>query len=935
MSTPSNHGGYKTNLPLQESQVSPSLHPDHVQDLARSGLTPDDLERLGVRVWTLTPTDLERFLKQVGFGWALPCARSAYVLQYPADGYYRVRLFWADACQHTEKLPKYLGPPGRPVPAFVVEPVQALAGKRMQAIAVVEGEKKALALLKAGVNAVGIGGCWCFKGPDGDLVEPLDTWEWRDRIVYLVPDGDWRVNPDVVQAWTTFGLLLAAKEAAPHVVTWDPKYGKGVDDAIAAGLDVRASIESATPLTEWVAETARRFRNAVLGALASVDLPSDLADGLIRAIARSLSVSHRAVRVEVRRRREVKDRVESDVPDPEPTPEIRAWLSRPDLVDAILGAVRQVHAGDDDNALALLLAWASLRFDDPVSVLIQGPPSTGKSHLIETLRSLWPPESYVFRSSLSPRALAYTDENLAHRAVILAEAVSLVTSDESGYLVRTLLSEGRIVHESVEKTASGLKAVKLEREGPTALFATTTRLKLEEQLVSRVWLLESKSDATYLSTALDAIAFGETRVPNADAIRQALSWLYWHGNSRVRIPEPLLKALRGLFAGKDPVELRVFKRLLASIRASAFLHQMQRPVDADGYVLATEQDYRIARRALAASFETATGDLTPRQREVWGVVHRLGAATLGEIAKETGMRKPNARRMLKTLRDKGYITQDPATGNYRTVESPDGGIILPENLDVPPGDNMITVGPKSATDGDPARYHGDDNGMITVITPVPQSATDKDLGRYHGDDNGMITRITPPDHEPDNAPGNAPDNGSDPPLSPLSSRYHGDDNGQKSSTDANSAGGVITLSSPGDTKFLDDPQAPKGGPASRHHSAINAIAPGDDMAQDPPDGSKLGPVGPVSQTLQDDAEGGGNTSDRPQAPGPPQNGHQTIDPKAAGLCFDCWDRGVIKFGYIIGPDGRRRCGPCASQSASTTSFGSMGPDSPSRPSRRR
>ena len=702
---------------------SHDLHPDHLQDLNKSGLTPEDLRRFGIGVWSLTPTDLEDFLKQVSFGWALGCARSGYVIQYPLNGYYRVKVFWAEACQHREKHPKYLGPAGRPTPAFVTESVQALAGKRHQAVAVVEGEKKTLALLKAGVNAVGLGGCWNFRNQDGDLVEPLEAWDWRDRVAYLVPDGDWRTNPDVVQAWATLGLLLACKGAACYVVTWDPKYGKGADDAIVNGLDVLASIESATPLTEWVAETARRFRNAILSALGSVDLPADLMDGLIRAIAKSLGVSHKAVRMEVRRRREAKENAEAReaMPDPEPTPGVRAWLCRPDLVDAILDAIRQVHAGDDDNVLALLLAWSSIKFHEPVSVLIQGPPSTGKSHLLETVKSILPSESYVFRSSLSPKVLAYTTENLAHRAIILAEAVSLVTGDEAGYLVRTLLSEGRIVHETVEKTATGLKAVKLEREGPTALFATTTRHKLEDQLISRVWVLESKADAMYLNAALNAVAFGVTRAPHADDIRRALTWLYHHGNPKVRIPNSLLQAIRSIFPGRDPTELRVFKRLLASIRASAFLHQLQRPVDADGNVLATEDDYCIARRALAASFETATGDLTPRQREVWGVVHRLGAVTLGEVAREAGLKKPYTRKVLKALMDAGFVVQDPATGHYRTADIPDQGVTLPNDLRVHLEVNEVNASRKSSTDTDFDRSPGRVNaGERGERAPAPQ-----------------------------------------------------------------------------------------------------------------------------------------------------------------------------------------------------------------------
>jgi hypothetical protein len=81
---------------------------------------------------------------------------------------------------------------------------------------------------------------------------------------------------------------------------------------------------------------------------------------------------------------------------------------------------------------------------------------------------------------------------------------------------------------------------------------------------------------------------------------------------------------------------------------------------------------------------------------------------------------------------------------------------------------------------------------------------------------------------------------------------------------------------------------------------------------DPPEGSKFESDRINSETLIDDADGRGDTSGYPQAPEPPRNGHQAIDPEAARLCHDCWERGVVKMGYIIGPDGRRRCGVCAS-----------------------
>jgi 5S rRNA maturation endonuclease (ribonuclease M5) len=93
----------------------------------------------------------------------------------------------------------------------------------------------------------------------------------------------------------------------------------------------------------------------------------------------------------------------------------------------------------------------------------------------------------------------------------------------------------------------------------------------------------------------------------------------------------------------------------------------------------------------------------------------------------------------------------------------------------------------------------------------------------------------------------------------------------------------------------------------------------DEFFPEKPDGSKRerksdGPppesAGLNSETLQDGADGPGKGSRPSPAPGPPQNGRQAIDPEVARLCMDCWGRGVIKFGWLIGPDGRRRCREC-------------------------
>ena len=74
---------------------------------------------------------------------------------------------------------------------------------------------------------------------------------------------------------------------------------------------------------------------------------------------------------------------------------------------------------------------------------------------------------------MSERSLAYSTEPLKHRILILYEAHGL-GGGFAEYLIRSLLSEGRIRYATVEKTRDGLVHKIIEREGPTGLIVTTT-----------------------------------------------------------------------------------------------------------------------------------------------------------------------------------------------------------------------------------------------------------------------------------------------------------------------------------------------------------------------------------------------------------------------------------------------------------------------------
>jgi hypothetical protein len=143
-----------------------------------------------------------------------------------------------------------------------------------------------------------------------------------------------------------------------------------------------------------------------------------------------------------------------------------------DRFTAQLGRIGLV--GEDRLAALLYLALTSRLLPRIVSVAVKGPSAGGKSFLVDAVLRHFPPTAYYALTGLSERALAYGEEPLAHRHLVIFEAAGL-EGEFASYLMRSLLSEGCVRYETVEKTKEGMRARLIERPGPTGLICTTTR----------------------------------------------------------------------------------------------------------------------------------------------------------------------------------------------------------------------------------------------------------------------------------------------------------------------------------------------------------------------------------------------------------------------------------------------------------------------------
>jgi hypothetical protein len=268
----------------------------------------------------------------------------------------------------------------------------------------------------------------------------------------------------------------------------------------------------------------------------------------------------------------------------------RTLAHEPDILACFAASLRERGvAGEARAAKLIYLALTSRLLDRPSSLAVKGPSGGGKSYLVEATCAYFPSSAIYALSGMSERALAYSTEPLCHRFLALYEAVGM-HNDFVSYLIRSLLSEGRIRYETVIKTKDGMEPLLIEREGPTGLLVTTTAVSLHPENETRMLSVPVTDSREQTAAVLAAIAADDRRPANDGlAPWQALQgWL--EGDER-RVSVPYAAALAGMV---PPLAVRLrrdFATLLNLVRAHALLHRATRQWDERGRILATLADY--------------------------------------------------------------------------------------------------------------------------------------------------------------------------------------------------------------------------------------------------------------------------------------------------------------------------------------------------------
>ena len=317
-------------------------------------------------------------------------------------------------------------------------------------------------------------------------------------------------------------------------------------------------------------------------------------------------------------------------------------------------------AGESRVVKLLYLALTSRLLERPVSVAVKGPSSGGKSYLTESVLRFFPREAYHALTAMSEPTLAYSEEPIKHRFLVFFEAEGMA-SDFATYLVRSLLSEGRVRYETVESTKDGIRPRLIEREGPTGLIVTTTAVWLHPENETRLLSLTVADTQEQTRDVLAAIAREVAEGADVGPWHALQEWLSSPVAER-RATIPYAVVLAELV---PPVAVRLrrdFGAVLSLIRAHAILHQATRQRDEEGRVIAAFADYEVVRELVEDLVsEGIDATVSKTVRETVSAVAKLcedaegDPVSLAAVAGELALDKSAASRRVRRATEQGYL----------------------------------------------------------------------------------------------------------------------------------------------------------------------------------------------------------------------------------------------------------------------------------------
>jgi hypothetical protein len=216
--------------------------------------------------------------------------------------------------------------------------------------------------------------------------------------------------------------------------------------------------------------------------------------------------------------------------------EAEAMLHDPALVAKIGNDLCTLGiAGEALLAMVILLVGVSRLLLKPLSARVHGPSTSGKSYIVSEVASLFPPETVLFATQMTPQALFHMPPGaLVHRFIVGGERSRLENdqSAEATRALREMITAGKLSKLMPVKVGGGIVTQLIEQDGPIAFIETTTLARVFDE------------DATRCLTL-----YTDERKEQTERIVKTLAGRYARGSDRAAAERLIQKRLFAFSSG--------------------------------------------------------------------------------------------------------------------------------------------------------------------------------------------------------------------------------------------------------------------------------------------------------------------------------------------------------------------------------------------------
>jgi len=338
-------------------------------------------------------------------------------------------------------------------------------------------------------------------------------------------------------------------------------------------------------------------------------------------------------------------------------------MKSPKLMKYIIDEIHNCGViGEEQSTIALtlkiMLRLVNNAHPTSSNVLVSDNTGGGKDFITKNLCDILCEKdiSYIHRTNLSPKVLNYwqpTDK--ATNKPTTWDGKVLYLEDPPEELIQSQAFKVMASGGTAITVLKDQKVIDREIDGKPVMIVTSMKTQIDDEGQRRWDAIRIDTSPEVSKGVVDMVfasATGQPITPPDNSFRSLLKTLRSYD-----VVIPWAVVLRKYVENPDTVDRTQVNKLLDYIKASAILHQYQRKVDDEGRLLATEEDYELARCAFI-SLKDKEGNALNRKEEtlLYYLIKQGKPRKISEIITDLeGVSKTWLYDNKETMVDKGVI----------------------------------------------------------------------------------------------------------------------------------------------------------------------------------------------------------------------------------------------------------------------------------------